>query len=237
MPEARTGVRYAVHQLSWVQPEYDDDPYLRRLPKSAKVAAFSSLKAAEADRRERETAARAAANPFRHGGASLFYQTSFDAPRLHDWLLDAGITPPRLPADHSDWIAWWDAFARTWNALQLAHAWKALDKVRFFEVVEERSKSRAYAVVEINWTWNDNPFLDADAEGGTLIRAFRSRAKAETECERLNAERRALPQFQEYRTFDYQHREGKIWDAEGDWTQSDISEAVFFEVVEIETEE
>jgi hypothetical protein len=125
---------------------------------------------------------------------------------------------------------WWDAFAHTWSAEQRAHAWEALDKVRFFEVIEEHSKRKAYVVVEINWTWNDEPAIDADYEGGNVVRAFRSRANAEAECERLNQERRRQNAHQGYSYFDMNGRRGHARE------QYSINEGIFFEVVAIELE-
>jgi hypothetical protein len=126
--------RYTVRKLGWYQPPHGD-PYTRRLPVVDFVATFGTFDEAEDRRRELEADARDGENPFRFGGASVFFQSSLDGPRLHDWLLDAGIDPPASELRHSDWRAWWDAFAHTWNPDQLAHAWAAFDKVRFFEVV------------------------------------------------------------------------------------------------------
>ena len=168
-------------------------------------------------------------NPFRYGGEALFYQTSLDAPRLHDWLMDAGIEPPAHPNQHAAWAAWWDESARTWSAEQREHAWAAFDKVRFYEVTEEHPTRKAYVVVELNWLWEDEPTLDADYEGGNMVRAFRSKANAEAECGRLNRERQAQERHRGYSHFTRSSRAGE----EGAEPR-DIADTVFFEVVEIE---
>ena len=79
------------------------------LPGADRVATFADRAAAEADAREREWAVRRRVNPFRCGGPFLHYLTSFDAVRLHDWFLDAGLEPPGVTADSA---AWADAWAR-----------------------------------------------------------------------------------------------------------------------------
>jgi hypothetical protein len=222
---------FAVRRLAWDKPEHERD-YYRVLPKATSVAVFATFPEADEDRARRETEARSGVNPFRYGGAALFYQTSFDAPRLHDWLLDGRIEPPSNPTGHLSWARWWEASVAAWGPDPLAHVWQALDKVRFFEVVVQFPVSKVYVVSEINWTWNDEPHLDADTEGGKAVRAFRNRELALAECDRLNDERRQQSEYQGYFTFDYRYREGK--GPSGDGPRLDIRAAVFFEVVELE---
>jgi hypothetical protein len=140
---------YTVRKLCWYQAPHGD-PYTRRLPGGEGVAAFDTFDAAEERRRELEAGARAGENPFRFGGASVFFQSSLDGPRLHDWLMDAGIDPPASELRHADWRAWWDAFAHTWTADQRAHAWAAFDKVRFFDAVEAAPESARVAMAVTN---------------------------------------------------------------------------------------
>ncbi|MCI0701767.1 MAG: hypothetical protein L0241_11845 [Planctomycetia bacterium] len=220
--------RFVVSQIDWIHSEYGDR-YYRHTPRSERVAEFASFDEAEADRRKREAISRRDVNPFQYGGAALFYQTSLDGPRLHDWLMDVGIEPPENPKGHADWIAWWDAFAHTWSAEQLAHAWQAFDKVRFFKVTEVRPNRKAYVVTEVNWTWHDEPTLEADYEGGNMVRAYRSKTAAEAECDRLNRERQAQPEHNGYSSFTRESRRDGA-----DQMGLDISQTVFFEVVEIE---
>lgn len=223
MADAR---RFVVSRIDWAEPGYGD-AYSRRTARTFPVAAFDTFDGADADRAAREAAAREGANPFRCGGEALFYQSSLDAARLHDWLMDAGIEPPESPKAHVAWAAWWDAFAPKWTDEQRAHAWAALDKVRFFEVSEERPDRKAYVIVELNWQWEDEPTLQADYEGGNTVRAFRSRERAEAECERLNRERQAQADHLGYQWFTRSTRIDS-----GDTTE--IAETAFFEVAEVE---
>jgi hypothetical protein len=139
--------RYAVRKVGWHQPPHGD-PYTRRVPAADPVASFDTFDGAESHRRQLEAEARAGENPFRFGGASVFFQSSLDGPRLHDWLMDEAIEPPASELRHSDWRAWWDAFAHTWTPHQLAHAWAAFDKVRFFKAAEE-APFTAHVTVEV----------------------------------------------------------------------------------------
>ena len=177
---------YTVRKLGWYQPPHGD-PYTRRLPTAAPVAAFDNFDEAEMHRRELEAESRSGENPFRFGGGSIFFQSSLDGPRLHDWLMDAGIEPPSSELRHSDWRVWWDAFAHTWSEHQLAHAWAAFDKVRFFDVSEAASVA-AHVLTEIVWgrlerDWNA---VTAGTEGGRLIRVYRREKAAEADRVRRN---------------------------------------------------
>ena len=177
---------YIVRKLGWYQPPHGD-PYTRRLPTSSPVASFGSFDEAEMHRRELEAESRAGENPFRFGGGSVFFQSSLDGPRLHDWLMDAGIEPPASELRHADWRVWWNSFAHTWSEHQLAHAWAAFDKVRFYDVVEAGTDS-AHIVNEIVWgrlerDWNA---MTAGTEGGRLIRVYRRAQTAESDCTRRN---------------------------------------------------
>lgn len=170
---------YTVRQLGWHQPPHGD-PYTRRVPTAVPVAQFGTFDEAEERRRALEASARDGENPFRFGGCSVFFQSSLAGPQLHDWLMDEGIDPPGSQLRHSDWNAWWSAFAHTWTEAQLHHAWSAFDKVRFFDVVEE-PEGVAHAVVEVVWgmlerDWNA---VTAGTEGGRLAGVFRSARRAE----------------------------------------------------------
>lgn len=177
--------RYTVRRVGWFQPPHGD-PYTRRMPSAEPVARFGSFDAAETYRREVEAAARAGENPFRFGGASVFFQSSLDGPRLHDWLMDAGIDPPANELRHSDWRAWWDAFAHTWSEYQLAHAWAAFDKVRFFDIAEQPTDA-AHLLLLISFS-RDRGTLSAATEGGQAVGAYRAADAAEAERARRERE-------------------------------------------------
>jgi hypothetical protein len=231
--EFTDAARFVVRRIIWYADEISPEPYLRRVPRTEVVATFADHEAAVRDcrTREAEVRSRPGVNPFQHGGGALFSQTSFPAPVLCDWLLDHGFEPPPLAPDvpHADWVAWWDLFSGLWTAEQRALVYEALDKVRFFEVAEESAANKAYVVLEINWTWNDQPWLDADAEGGSPLKAFSSRAKAEAHCEQLNRQRRAEQDPSDYDRFCY---EGRL----GEFVTRPTEEASFYEVVEIDVE-
>lgn len=215
--------QYTVRKLGWYQPPHGD-PYTRRLPTAEPVASFETFDAAEEHRRALEAETRAGENPFRFGGGSVFFQSSLDGPRLHDWLMDVGIEPPASELRHSDWRAWWNAFAHTWNPDQLAHAWAALDKVRFYEVTET-GPGAAHVVIEIVWgrlerDWNANT---AGAEGGRLTQVFRRASAAEADCTRRNRTRRSG-----FGNFRYDRRLGYDGDRTRSWP---ARTAAFFEVI------
>jgi hypothetical protein len=174
--------RFAVKRLRWEESPWDESR--RRVPGEVTVAAFDSAEDAEAECRRREAAARAKVNPFTHG-RSLFYWSHLDEPRFRDWLMDHGIDPPAAKKGGTNWEAWWKKAHKTLSAEQTAAVWDALDKVRFFAVVREPVRPVGYAVVMVNWQYNDENFTAA-AEGGQLINVFRSRERAEAECESQN---------------------------------------------------
>jgi hypothetical protein len=205
---------YTVRKLGWYQPPYGD-PYTRRLPTAEAVATFDTFDEAEAHRRALEAEAREGENPFRFGGGAVFFQSSLDGPRLHDWLMDGGIEPPASELHHSDWRAWWDAFAHIWSADQLAHAWAGLDKVRFFEVVEEEPGESLHLIQEIRYVDRESwfpvetftgamdvelapwrrPTGEADPEGGFPLRAYRTPRRAGAVCEQMNTDPRRRAEY------------------------------------------
>ena len=79
---------YLVREQTWVNPA---DAFYWLIPERTEVVAtFANYEGALADCRRREEEARWPANPFRYGN-TMFYRSSLDAPRLHDWLLDHDI--------------------------------------------------------------------------------------------------------------------------------------------------
>jgi hypothetical protein len=182
LPTERSDSRFLVRRLGWHQNPHGDN-YTRRLPLAVPVADFETFDEAEKERRRREQEARAGENPFRFGGATLFFQTSLDRPRLHDWLLDGGIDPPTDQFRHRDWREWWDFFAHTWTESQIEHAWQGLDKVRFFDVVEEESPDRFHVVTRLQYARALRASSGSDREGGTLWRVYRKEKTAVAACE------------------------------------------------------
>jgi hypothetical protein len=100
--------------------------------------------------------------------------------------MDHGVDPP---PPNGAWAAWWTRNQKKLGAAGRAAVWEALDKVRFFAVREEPARPVGYAVVAVNWQYNDE-YYDADPEGGRVVQVYRSRERAEAVCEELNAEAR-----------------------------------------------
>jgi len=97
---------------------------------------------------------REAADPACANLANLQAFTSLPEEVLHDWVLDAYIQPPELPGKYAvtlipravprralhesrrlAWFQWWKSNAQAMTVAQQTHVFKALDRVRFFEVV------------------------------------------------------------------------------------------------------
>lgn len=218
-----------------------------RLPGEIRVAAFADFDTAETDRAAREIAARKLVNPFRCG-STWAERSRLPEPVFRDFIADAGVEPPNIvpvpetddegkplsrqerirrknespPAgSFRDWASWWEATVATLSAEHVARVWEGLDRVRFFSVEERPVRSVAFVVVEVQWKYNDE-WNYPPAEGGAPHTAYRSRERAEAECERLNAEAReewrtqlhlpapgAVPAHQaayEAYPFDMQHR-------------------------------
>ena len=76
-------------------------------------------------------------NPFEYC-ENLGELTDFDADRWHDWILDAGLEPPTDgPFDvRAPWLDWWTGLHAKMTELQRAKMWQAMDKLRFYRVVE-----------------------------------------------------------------------------------------------------
>jgi hypothetical protein len=102
-------------------------------------------------------------------------RSSLDEGRLRDWMLDVGLAPPE---DASAWARWWAKAGAALSEFQRERVWAACDRVRFHEVVECPERRVAYVVVGINWHYSDQDFY-AGAEGGSAVRAFSDRKKAE----------------------------------------------------------
>lgn len=191
---------FVVKRLRWC-PNYSNG--FHRLPGEVRVASFATIDEADADCRQREEAVRKRVNPFACGHA-LHYQTHLDEPRLRDWLMDHGLDPPKPgKKGKTNWAAWWKEKHKKFSATQRAAVWEALGKVRFFTIAEEPRRPVGYAVVRVNWVYNDENF-DADPEGGELLKVFRARDRAEQECESRNEE--AREQWGEgYEYYDTEH--------------------------------
>jgi len=171
-----------VERLNW-RPCEAEAPARRkagswaRLPGGERVASFGDADEADADCRRREEEFRREVNPFACGTA-LCYLTSLDEGRLRDWLLDAGLTPPQK-SGLGAWQAWWERTAPTMNDAQRGKVWEALDRLRFFRVVES-SRQVLFMVAGAYWKYNDEYYY-RETDGLTPYKAFRTREAAEAE--------------------------------------------------------
>jgi len=176
--------RFVLKRLNWLE-HYGGT--LSRAPGEVALASFDTFEVADAERAKREEARRKGLNPFECGPA-VQYWSHLDEPRLRDWLNDRGIDPP---AKGVAWSAWWDKAHKKLSDTQRAAVWEALDKVRFFAVREEPVRAVGYAVVAINWEYNDENYT-AGAEGGEVTEVYRTRARAEAACAALNEDARDI---------------------------------------------
>lgn len=172
LPEVK--LEYAIRRLNWRRTHYG----IVRLPGAVTLGALPSFEEAEADRAQREAAVRERVNPFvcgpNHAARSRLPELIFC-----DWLGDAGIEPPTANAlFQRDWARWWERVGPELGAEQVAHVWAGLDRVRFFEVVGRPEGRIGYAVVVVDWEYNDN-WMEPGDEGGTPCKVFRRWADAE----------------------------------------------------------
>jgi hypothetical protein len=135
-----------LYLVRWRQRCYYNEEEWERDPQGPRVlSAFTSREQAEQDRLLRESERTVPANRTTPPAcvpewADLEDFTSFPEPVLIDWLTDAGLAPPPPGEDEDfpgrDWIKWWSEALPTWPEEEQARAWKALDRISFFEVVE-----------------------------------------------------------------------------------------------------
>ena len=234
----RPAENYVVECVRWTEPGYHGAPgeRRRRLPASYPVASFATHAAAEAERRRLERKARKGVNPFAMGGPALFYQTSLDAGRLNDFLLDHGVKPPARPeAGHAAWLEWWKAKHKGMSAAEREVVWQALDKVRFYEVVERPAV--VYATLEIAWKVGVERGEDmpCDCEGGYVRQLFRSSAPA------LRAAAELDEQLRERERRDFENEEAthagyevvRLIPLKGTRKRRSVNTAPFAELVEV----
>lgn len=219
-----------------------------RLPGATRVRSFDDPQAAYQEQKRLEAEARDRVNPFICGGSMLHCQVSLPPEALCDWLYEAGITPPPDPSRLSEpWAKWWAAEHAQWTTEQRERVWEAVDRIRFYRVVERELCPLLYVVVEILWLYNDS-WYDANPEGGSVVRAFRTRAQAQAYCDlanqqarererpaaddeelyqrRLNVHERYNAQVEPLGVFDSHQFDRFFVDSES---------AVFFEVLEVES--
>ncbi len=179
---AEPATRFVVKRLNWAE-QYGGK--LLRRPGEVAVVSFATRDEADAECATREADCRKRVNPFVCGSA-VHCWTHLDEPRLRDWLMDHGINPPKArKAGTANWAAWWKKNQKVLDDEKRAAVWEVLDKVRFFTVREEPAHPVGYAVVMVNWQYNDE-YYNANADEGEVIQVFRTRERAEAECDDQN---------------------------------------------------
>lgn len=234
-------MRYVLRRLNWRQSHYG----LLRMPGSLTIGTFDTFEEAETEHRGWEDEVRGRVNPFKCG-ASFAFRSRLPEPIFLDWLRDVGIEPPGSESTASwDWPAWWEQVRSELTPEQIAHVWAGLDLVRFYEVVARPACPVGYAVVEVQWEYNDN-WMEPGDEGGSLVRVYRRRVDAEAYLRRLNGSNVSEPDEGDEDDEDGLRYEANRWLDEPNWpfigptraykTTRFASErsAVRFEIVEIE---
>jgi hypothetical protein len=153
-----------------------------RLPGEFRIATFATAEEAHAERQRLEEAAQRLINPF-EGGPAPAEQSNLPEPILCDWLRDHGIEPP-APDKRTgarDWAKWWKKAAKKWTPEKRTAAWEALDRMRFFEVVEEPEREIAYLVAEADEHYSEAHYVYVRG-------AYRSREHSDRDCSDRNAD-------------------------------------------------
>ena len=132
-----SGKVYLVQEVRWERDDWENPEWLYRTDPEvgAPVKAFTDPNAAEAFRLGLERQARGGRNPFQHG-RELSDLTSLPEGPLRDWLLDAGLTPPKWKLNPVVLSGWWEHHAAEMTELQRDKVWEALDLLRFYTVVD-----------------------------------------------------------------------------------------------------
>src|SRR5947209_10900464 len=145
----RTVPAYVVQQVHW---EYNDE-YFYRLDGDAgefgeegseeagPLRTFLSRKKAEAWWRRREEEARGDQSPFDYGalGGDLDDYSTLSPGEFRDRLRAAGVSPPSFGENgrlRDGLWEWWEREVIDMTAAQRSAVWDALDRVRFYEIVE-----------------------------------------------------------------------------------------------------
>jgi hypothetical protein len=168
-------LEYAIRRLNW-RRAHDG---LVRMPGCVAVGALPTHEEAETDRARREAGVRArVGNPFlcgpSHAARSRMPEAIFC-----DWLREVGIEPLQAGQKQPvNWSGWWEQAKPRLAPEQVAHVWAGLDRVRFFEVAARAEGSVGYAVVRVDWEYNDN-WMEPGDEGGRPLKVFRRWAAAE----------------------------------------------------------
>ncbi len=163
---------YVVERLNWKRLGES----LVRLPGAYPIAEFADVADSVAERWRREEMVRDQVNPFTCG-ADWYYLSQFDAPRLYDWLSDAGLDPPAPDAGLSIWRDWWSEAEAGFTPGQRSHAWAGLDKLHFYQTIERPACPLLHVVSALGTSqgyWWRLPY-----EGGEPVAAYQDVVAAE----------------------------------------------------------
>jgi hypothetical protein len=130
--ERKTITAYIVQRLGW---EYGDDWYYRREEQDAPVLTFLDRAKAEAHRRDCQWrhVCEQKINPFGYVDLALQERTSLPLPEFLDRLREAGMRAEVEGGElHDDFLAQYEKLPDEGRRL----VWDAVDRVRFFTVVE-----------------------------------------------------------------------------------------------------
>ena len=139
---------YVVQQVHW---EYNDEYFFRLDGETGELGegpdgpaplhTFLSRTKAEAWWRKREELARGDQSPFDYGtlGGRVEDYGNLTPAEFRDRLRVAGVSPPSFDEDGRPRGAlweWWDRNVADMTPAQRSAVWDALDRVRFYEIVE-----------------------------------------------------------------------------------------------------
>ena len=176
---------FVVERFNWRR--HGRDGTFHRLPGFTRLRSFDTREEAEAVRFAEEQKARGVVNPFLGTLAPPVDQSDLPEPVLCDWYMDHGFVLPKPDKKgHRDWAKWWAKESKKWPPERAAVAWEPLNRVRFYRVSERPKVPVGYALVEVNWGYNDEWYYP-NAEGGTITTVYRNREKAVKECSLRNA--------------------------------------------------
>jgi hypothetical protein len=170
MSPARPATRFVVVRYNW-RPA---DGTWYRLPGQTRLASFATATEAHDDLARRDEAVRRRLNPF-CCGRDLADRTSLPEPVLLDFVQDLGLPLPDEQQKGRAWADWWDRANP--SLVQRLALWERMDQLRFYDTVERPNMPVGYAIVSLEWQYNDE-YNYLNAEGGEVQRIYRTREKA-----------------------------------------------------------
>lgn len=176
---------FVVERFNWRRS--GNTPTFHRLPGFTRIRSFDMLEEAEGFKHAEEAKARAVVNPFLGTLAPPTDQTDLPDHALCDWYMDHDFEPPKpdKKTGKRDWAKWWEKESKKWKGDRAAVAWEPLHRVQFYRITERPKVPVGYALVRVNWEYNDEWHV-GDEEGGTITAVYRNRERANKECATQN---------------------------------------------------